>query len=129
MNRYVQDLDLVVRFPLNFAIWAPAASRKRPCVQTQPCPISDLPTPNTPISSPDPASWSVSVPINNIIYLDDSHFVEIPLGDDKEPQSRVRELLSRVTKFLRRVFSAGKMDCHLVLLYIIWTVTFVGSFY
>ncbi|XP_071083078.1 uncharacterized protein [Haliotis cracherodii] len=110
MNSYVQDLDLVVRFPLNFAIWAPPAPRKRPSVQTRPCPLSDLPTPHTPVSSQDPVSMSVSVPIPDIIYLDDSHFVEVLLCDDKEPHSPVRELLSRVAKFFRRVFSAGKMD-------------------
>ncbi|XP_067656633.1 uncharacterized protein [Haliotis asinina] len=102
MSSYTQALDLVIRFPLNFDIWAPPRQRPTGRYMTVPEPLSDLPVP--PTSIPDPA------PLSDPVLRDAPHFVDIDLDDDDTPtQSPVRVFLSHVSGFLRRVFR-GKMD-------------------
>ncbi|XP_071081649.1 uncharacterized protein [Haliotis cracherodii] len=100
MSSYTQAVDLVIRFPLNFDIWAPPRQRPTGRYMTILEPLSELPIPPTSV----PASFSTPV------LRDAPHFVDIDLDDDKAPtQSPVRVFLSRVSGFLRRVFRV-KMD-------------------
>ncbi|XP_067670226.1 uncharacterized protein [Haliotis asinina] len=103
MNSYTQPLDLVIRFPLNFDIWAPPRQRPTGRYMTILEPLSELPTsPTSPTSLPA----TLSTPA----LRDVPHFVDINLDDDDTPtQSPVRVFLSRVSGFLRRVFRT-KMD-------------------
>ncbi|XP_067670571.1 uncharacterized protein [Haliotis asinina] len=95
MNSYSQALDLVIRFPLNFDIWAPPRQRPTGRYMTILEPLSELPTPPTSLAN------HLSIPV----LCDAPHFVDINLDDDDTPtQSPVRLFLSRVSGFLRRVF-------------------------
>ncbi|XP_071096479.1 uncharacterized protein [Haliotis cracherodii] len=98
MSSYSQAVDLVIRFPLNFDIWAPPRQHPTGRYMTILEPLSELPVPPTSIPDPTP------------VLRDAPHFVDINLDDDDTPtQSRVRVFLSRVSGFLRRVFRV-KMD-------------------
>ncbi|XP_048252011.1 uncharacterized protein LOC125380034 isoform X2 [Haliotis rufescens] len=100
MSSYAQAVDLVIRFPLNFDIWAPPRQRRPGRYMTILDPLSELPTPPT----------SLPAPLSTPVLSDAPHFVEINLADDDTPtQSQVRVFLSRVSGFLRRVFRV-KMD-------------------
>ncbi|XP_071093531.1 uncharacterized protein [Haliotis cracherodii] len=100
MSSYTQAVDLVIRFPVNFDIWAPPRQRPTGRYMTILEPLSELPIPPT----------SVPAPFSTPVLRDVPHFVDIDLDDDDAPtQSLVRVLLSRVSGFLRRVFRV-KMD-------------------
>ncbi|XP_071093288.1 uncharacterized protein [Haliotis cracherodii] len=100
MSPYAQAVDLVIRFPLNFDIWAPPRQHRPGRYMTILDPLSELPTPPT----------SLPAPLSTPVLSDASHFIEINLDDDDTPtQSPVRVILSRVSGFLRRVFRV-KMD-------------------
>ncbi|XP_071115956.1 uncharacterized protein [Haliotis cracherodii] len=103
MNQY--DKDLIIRFPLNFDIWAPPRQRATCRYFTILDPLSELPASHT------PNSVSTSVSLTSPTLPDASHFEEIDLHEEvTQPQSTVRTIRSRVTGFFRSVFRARKMD-------------------
>ncbi|XP_067649097.1 uncharacterized protein [Haliotis asinina] len=102
MNQY--DKDLIIRFPLNFDIWAPPRQRPTCRYFTILEPLSELPVPHTPTS----VSSSMSLTHTCPTLPDDSHFEEIDLNEE-DPQLQLT-VRSRVARFFSSVFRVRKMD-------------------